>query len=62
MGGKRQDSRETVDTAIDLLRRLQADGYVLEGFEYEPDWGKPHKGAARVLLGATVKVKLISAI
>ena len=59
MGKQKIDSSDTVDTATHLLHRLQSEGWMVEGLEWDVESGKSSKDGPRKVIRAVVVVKLV---
>ncbi len=56
---KRLDAPDTVDAAIHLLAKLQAEGWVLGNIEHAVEYGTTHKSDRKLPVAATVHIRLL---
>lgn len=57
--GKRYDAADTVDTATNLLHRLQAEGMVLASLDYSMEYATTSPKNPKLPIGAVVTIRLI---
>ena len=55
---KRADPREAIERLCGELRRLAADGYVVQSYAVHYDRERPHKASPKVELGIRIDVHL----
>lgn len=58
----RLDAPDTIETAIHFLNKCATDGMGVESIEYRVDYGRTHKKAAQLPIGAMLVITLIPAL
>lgn len=56
---KKVDVGDTIDSATHYLHKLQAEGWTLAELSHELEYAKTRKDGPKLLIGSTLKIKLV---